>query len=522
MGESSFSSPIRQPLVTTRIGMFYFVVALCALVFGLLAISLPKLPGLQSMMWVATVAVCSLSGLISMRSVRTLRIIETELQRNAGESSRWQTVRPILGDDTITRAWNELLAEAEKSRPLHAPVEATLDEDSLVLSRAMPSLPVAWVITDVDGRMLQINPAACNLFSLPEDANHVGRDLMDLLGLRAGGDSVASKRGRLLSNVRMIHERHHITISGERLYLRIARSRLDSRNGDGEGLAWVLTDVTQQELASKARDQYLLKTTRELRDPLDRIKAGSEKLQSIGPDQIETRDECCDTLAVESERVLRLAEQLLSVGSMEAGSLVANRCELDVSQLVNHAIDQLRNMADQKRITVRVETSGSSLSVFGDREKLHAAVVNVIGNAVKYTPVGGAVNVQLCLEHPWLNLFIQDNGPGIDPEETERVFDKFYRGNHSVNREIPGTGLGLAFTREVVRTHGGDVELDTVVGRGSTFKLSLPSSGSVENTRAEEPNDDAFGADTAGLGQSNMSLPVDFPSARNFGTHSEV
>ncbi|MEM0926012.1 MAG: sensor histidine kinase, partial [Planctomycetota bacterium] len=127
------------------------------------------------------------------------------------------------------------------------------------------------------------------------------------------------------------------------------------------------------------------------------------------------------------------------------------------------------------------------------REKLHAAIVNVIGNAVKYTPVGGAVDIRLCLEHPWLILLVQDNGPGIESEDAPRVFDKFYRGSHAVNREIPGTGLGLAFTREVIRTHGGDVELETTLGRGTTFKLSLPSSGSSSNTPendAEVPRSD--------------------------------
>ncbi|MEO1615898.1 MAG: ATP-binding protein [Planctomycetota bacterium] len=483
MGENQPTKSIRQPLVTTRIGMFYFVVALCALIFGLLAISLPKLQGLQSMMWVATVAVCSLSGIISMRSVKTLRTIETELRRNTGQPNRWESVRPIIGEDPVTLAWNELLSEAGSNTAPSPSVEETTPSESVTLSRAMTGLPVAWVITDLDGRMLNINPPACNLFSLPEDANHVGRDLIDLLGLREGGDSAVAKRGRLLGNVRMIQERHHITVAGERLYLRIARSRLDGHFGDGEGLAWVLTDVTQQELASKARDQYLLKTTRELHDPLDLLKSATETLQSLDPEQSELRDECCGTLEAESERVLRLAEQLLSVGSMEAGSLVANRCELDVSLLLTQAIEQLRTMADQKRITIRVDVTTASPSVFGDREKLHAAIVNVIGNAVKYTPIGGEVDLRICLEHPWLRLHVQDNGPGIEPEDAPRVFDKFYRGNHNVNREVPGTGLGLAFTREVARTHGGDVELETAVGRGCTFTLSLPSSGSVASSR---------------------------------------
>lgn len=467
-----------QPLVTTRIGSLFFLVALCALACGVAASSLPQLRNFQSMMWVATVAVCSLSGLLSMRSVRTLRTIETELLRNNGQPTRWKTVRPIVGRDRITESWNELLREAESSSSISTErAPASLDQEAITLARAMRGLPTAWVITDLDGRLLFISPPACSLFSLPEDANHIGRDLLDLLGLRAGDDSVIAKRQRFLSNVRMIQERHQVTMEGERIHLRIARSRLDGRCGDGEGMAWILTDVTQQELATKSRDQFLLTATHELRTPLNNLQAYAEALQAEENLEVDRQKEFCNVIVSEAHRLGRLVDQLLTVGQMEAGSMVANRHELELLPMVQYATDQMKAQADQKGQRLETDFAAKLPTVFGDRDKLQAALVNLVGNAVKYTQPAGEIVVRCGVQDNWVRIDIQDDGPGIELDEQEKVFEKFFRGSNAANSEQRGNGLGLAFTREVARMHGGEVELHSEVGKGSTFTIRLPIGG---------------------------------------------
>ncbi|MDV6033531.1 MAG: PAS domain-containing sensor histidine kinase [Phycisphaera sp. RhM] len=465
-------------LVTTRIGILFCVTALCALLCGVAASSLPQLRSFQSIMWVATVAVCSLSGLMSMRSVRTLRTIETELLNSGGQPERWRTVRPIIGQERITEAWNELLREAESgctASDERAP--ASLDQEAITLARAMRGLPAAWVITDLDGRLLFISPPACSLFSLTEDANHIGRDLLDLLGLRAGDDSVIAKRQRLLSNVRMIQERHQVTMAGERIHLRIARSRLDGRSGDGEGMAWILTDVTQQELATKSRDQFLLTATHELRTPLTNLQAYAEALEAEDQLEIDQQKEFCNVIVSEAHRLGRLVDQLLTVGQMEAGSMVANRHELELLPMVEYAADQMKAQAEKKHQRLVTDFAAKLPTVFGDRDKLQAALVNLVGNAVKYTPTAGEIIVRCGVQDDWIRIDVQDNGPGIETEEQDKVFDKFFRGSNAANSELRGNGLGLAFAREVARMHGGEVELESEVGRGSTFMMRLPIGG---------------------------------------------
>lgn len=475
---STETSTPRQLMVTTRIGILFCVAALSALACGVAASSVPDLHSFQSMLWVATVAVCSLSGLMSMRSVRTLRTIESELLTSGGKPERWKTVRPIIGHDRVTEAWNELLREAE-SAAMHASerVPAALDQEAITLARAMRGLPTAWVITDLDGRLLFISPPACSLFSLPDAANHVGRDLLDLLGLRAGDDTIIAKRQRFLSNVRMIQERHQVTLAGERIHLRIARSRLDGRCGDGEGMAWILTDVTQQELATKSRDQFLLTATHELRTPLNNLQAYAEALQAEEKLEIEQQKEFCNVIVSEAHRLGRLVDQLLTVGQMEAGSMVANRHELELLPMVEYAADQMKIQAEQKRQQLNTELSPKLPTVFGDRDKLQAALVNLVSNAVKYTQPAGEITVRCGVQDDWVRIDVQDNGPGIDVDEQDKVFDKFFRGTNAANSEMRGNGLGLAFTREVARMHGGDVELHSEVGQGSTFTMRLPIGG---------------------------------------------
>ncbi|OYP35695.1 PAS domain-containing sensor histidine kinase [Rhodopirellula sp. MGV] len=474
-GIASLRTP---PLITTRIGIWFFVAACSALIGGVASGAFPNERAFAAVMWIATVAVCALCGLFSIRSVRTLRTIETELRHCVGKPERWKAARPIIGNDPITESWNELLHEAESASVRNETrTLATLDQEAITLARAMRGLPSAWVITDLDGRMLFISPPACALFGLADHANHGGRDLLDLLKLRTGDSAILTKRNRLISNIRMIHERHQVILGGERVHLRIARSRLDGRVGDGEGFAWILTDVTQQELAIKSRDQFLMTATHELRTPLNNLQAYAEALAAEEQLEIERQKEFCNIIVSESHRLGRLVDQLLTVGQLEAGSMVANRHELEVLPMVEYATEQLRAQAEQKGQRLTTELPPKLPTVFGDRDKLQAALVNLIGNAVKYTPDAGAIVIRCGVHEGSVRIVVQDDGPGIAADEQEKVFEKFYRGTNAANSQMRGNGLGLAFTREVVRMHGGEVELQSALDEGATFTMRLPIGG---------------------------------------------
>ena len=470
----------RRALITTRVGLLFMITTVFAVALAFATRLVPELNAIQSFLWFAMITASAIVGMIAMRTVRTLRAIESEIRRVTGHPDQWRSVRPIIGDDSITEGWNQLLDQLHQATPQAEPDRqpAALDQEVVTLARAMRGLPIAWVITDREGRVNYISAAACGVFGISEEASQAGRDLLQLLGLRAEGDSdEASTRERLLSNLHMVNERRTLILENRQMHIRIQRSILNGRSGDGQGLAWVLTDITQQEIASKARDQFLMTATHELRTPLGNLQAYAEALQAEDHLEVDLQKEFCNIIVSEAHRLGRLVDQLLTVGQMEAGSMVANRNELEMLPMVEYATDQMRAMADKKAQQLLTDFAPKLPTIFGDREKLQAALVNLVGNAVKYTPDSGEVIVRCSCDDDWVRIDVQDNGPGIPPDEQQKVFDKFFRGSGAVDSDERGNGLGLAFTREVVRMHGGEVDFQSKIGEGSTFTMRLPVGG---------------------------------------------
>ncbi|MGB0595766.1 MAG: sensor histidine kinase [Rubripirellula sp.] len=468
------------PLVTTRVGLLFVVIASGVLACAVFAQAAPGDSRFNSVMWIVASATCSLGGLVAMKSVRNLRILEKELRRAKPGARQWQLARPILSSDPISRGWNQLLEDInqrqlseEKPR-----IAAALDQEVVTLARAMRGIPVAWVITDTEGGIRYLGPAACGLLNLAEDQDHTGRDFPELIGLRDESDSTADTLlRRFLGPIRMVHERRSIEVGSRALHVRVTRSRLPGRSGDGEGLAWVLTDVTQQRIATAARDQFLMTATHELRTPLSNLQAYAEALQDEEELEIERQKEFCNVINSEANRLGRLVDQLLTVSQMEAGSMVPNRHELELLPMLENVSDQLRGQAEQKQIVLTSNLSAKLPTVFGDRDKLQAAIVNLVGNAIKYTPECGQVAIRCSADDRWIRIDVEDDGPGIPDSEHEKVFEKFFRGASTHGSDQRGNGLGLAFAREIARLHGGDIKLQSIVGEGSVFTMRMPVGG---------------------------------------------
>ncbi len=476
--DSSNGLKRRFPLVTTRIGFVFLAVASCTLLCAITSHAVPQHTQLQSLIWTAAISICSLGGLVAMASVRTLRTIEKELRRSQQGQRQWQSVRPIIGADPITFGWNRLLEDISTCESAPDRVPAALDQEVVTLARAMRGLPVAWIITDTEGSIRYMGPAACGLLNLAEEESHVGKDLPELIGLRDDTDESAPPALlRLLGPIRMLHERRTVQIGENQLQVRITRSRLSGRSGDGEGMAWILNDITQQRIATEARDQFLMTATHELRTPLTNLQAYAEALLEEEDLEIERQKEFCNVINSEANRLGRLVDQLLTVSQMEAGSMVANRHELELLPLLENAAEQLRGQAEKKQIALTTNLSAKLPTVFGDRDKLQAVLVNLLGNAIKYTPDHGQVLLRCSADDRWIHISVEDNGLGIAEDEHEKVFEKFFRGAATRESDHRGNGLGLAFAREIARLHGGDIELQSAVGEGSAFTLRLPIGG---------------------------------------------
>ncbi len=474
----------RRWRITTRVGIAFLATSLCLVSILYVSETVASLRPLQPLLWVVATACCSFAGLVSMRTVRTLRDIESELLRHAGADSAATvkevalTPRHIIAADPICDGWNRLLDLAYANAQAPPRVAAALDHEAVTLARAMRGLPVAWVITDSDARVRYISQVATAILGAQDDTACEGRDLTQLLGILDDGDEAENNDlNEVLGPVRMVTLRRELTVSGVLIKLRVVRTRLGGRSGDGAGMAWVLQDITQQQLATEARDQFLMTATHEFRTPLNNLQAYAEAIVKQDGLDLERQKEFCNTIYTEANRLARLVDHLLTVSQMEAGSMVVHRHELDLLPILEQLVEHNQTPAAQKQITLTSQFPAKLPTVVGDRDKLHAALVNLIGNAIKYTPNGGEVAVSTIVEDEWIRIDFTDTGVGIPLDEQSRVFDKFFRGEQAIASTEPGNGIGLAFSREIARLHEGELSLRSAVGTGSTFTMRLPIGG---------------------------------------------
>ncbi len=500
--------------LTTRVGIAFLAVAICILATSILRVAETPLKNTSPLFGLISIAFCSFAGLFSMRTARVLRSVEDELLRFSEASDLNEihdvanTPRRILADDPICEGWNRLLDLAlanVSSDTMHRTI-APLDREAVTLTRAMRALPVAWVITDNDARIRFISPVALGMLGLADGKTYENRNLTELLGFTKRQDSDEKLRGtdatanssdsttdemdseselvqsaidleQALGPIRMVTLRREFVVNDATSKLRIVRSRLGGRSGDGAGMAWVIQDVTQQQLATEARDQFLMTATHEFRTPLTNLQAYAEALSQQETLDLEHQKEFCNVIYTEANRLGRLVDHLLTVSQLEAGSIVVNRHELDLLPLLEQVLQQNQSQAELKQISLKSVLSAKLPTVIGDRDKLHAAILNLVGNAIKYSSNGGDVTVKCEVEENWIRIDVNDQGDGIPIEEQERVFDKFFRGQKAVQSTEPGNGLGLAFSREIARLHDGDILLQSIPGQGSTFTLRLPIGG---------------------------------------------
>jgi len=270
----------------------------------------------------------------------------------------------------------------------------------------------------------------------------------------------------------------------------VATNRLD--DPEVRGIVCNLRDVTErteaalaavaaqqaQDMASRdlerlalAKSDFLRLLGHELKNPLAAMAGNAELIAMESPDRPSVL-ESAQVIQDEARRLARLIDDLLLLDRIEATELVLQRESLDLNGLVEQTVGRLRGLAPEQDVRLIL---GSDLpSVHADRERVTQMLINLVGNAMRYSPDGGPVTVTTTHEGDRVVLSVADEGVGIAADELDRVFDRYHRARSGQSRGIAGTGLGLAIVREIARLHGGEVWAESTEGEGSTFHVSLP------------------------------------------------
>jgi PAS domain S-box-containing protein len=323
-------------------------------------------------------------------------------------------------------------------------------------------------LVDEQGVIQHWNPAAAAITGL------AAHDVLDCPAAEAipGWDSltalvpVASTPGPGSTDAKTLP----LEIDGREVWLSISGVAFD------EGVVYAFRNLTEERALDELKGEFVATVSHELRTPLAAIYGSAQTLlrRDIELDTT-SKERLLAVIASESERLTRIASDILLANNIDSGRLHLDRNPLNVCQLASEVVEQMRNVFSARE-DVAIELDGCREEAFVacDADKLRQVLINLVDNAVKYSPDGGRVRVRIEPNEHWLRLLVLDEGLGIAHGELQRIFSKFYRVDPQQRGGVGGTGLGLYISRELVRLMGGELSVTSKENHGSTFVVELP------------------------------------------------
>lgn len=335
----------------------------------------------------------------------------------------------------------------------------------------------AVIVTDAFNEVVMVNEAAARILGFDlEEAIHKPLDQLvpDEHLTRLVGD--LRRHGNPSERRRIEHEIARADLDGATAMYEIALSCVTNHKQEVAGVVAILHDLTRERELSQMKSDFVSKASHELRTPLSSIRAYVEMLVDGDAADEASRREFYGIIQNETDRLGRLIDNMLNISRIEAGIIQIERVKVDIGALINRAVSTLEPQAQEKNLSINARLAEIDLGVEGDPDMLYQVVINLVSNAVKYTPEGGRVTVSADSDNLTRTVVVSiaDTGLGIPPDDVDRVFDKFYR-VENYKRVAKGTGLGLSLCRHIVETvHDGQIGVDSKLGMGSKFWFSVP------------------------------------------------
>ena len=342
-----------------------------------------------------------------------------------------------------------------------------LTEERDRAGQILDALDDGVLLLDGAGRLLVANPAARSWFGLPDDLRP-GLPVQRVLGapqVSALAEEAAEAGAPVVGTLTLVFP--------EPRTLTMRAFPLADRGPTGR-IVVTMTDITQRRRLEVLRRDFVANASHELKTPVAAVRVLAETLLTALPDDPEAGRRFAERIGREAERLDVLVRDLLDLSRVERGTLDVE--PVDLVGLAKEMVGGYGDLAEERRIKLHSELR-PQLSMRGDRAQLGLLLSNLLDNALRYTPARGTVCVRLDGAESRAVIQVSDTGQGIPAGELSRVFERFYRVDKARARQTGGTGLGLAIVRHVAEAHGGTVRVDSELGRGSTFTVSLPVTG---------------------------------------------
>lgn len=399
----------------------------------------------------AHVVTAPLRGLVGLAARLERGELETRL-RPQGDDEFAQVGRAL--DHVAERLeWQLTSLQAEKER----------------LETILRGMAEAVMVTDERGAVVLVNEAFRRVFQIEEPLR--GRPAFELVRVPEFQEGLEEVLRRGQGGAALEFEVQHPA----RLALAGSIVALPGTGGPG-GAVIVFHDITELKRLEQVRKDFIANISHELRTPLSSIRGYAETLAEGGGLEDPVRSaRFAATIKRHAERLSSLLADILSLSRIESGEAVLRPREFDILQAVGESLESLRGKAEAKGIEMSVKTAADIMPVMASREFIDQVLINLIDNALKYSPPGSRVEVRLSSDEREVRVDVADNGIGVPPEDLDRVFERFYRVAKDRSRKVEGTGLGLAIAKNIIVAHQGRIWVESEPGKGSTFSFTLPA-----------------------------------------------
>ena len=371
--------------------------------------------------------------------------------------------------------------------------EDALFHERYLLNSLLRTVPDAIYFKDARGKYIRCNHAMAARLGVEKPKEAIGKTAFDMpqqdAAMAMHREDEAVLRGGQPQHYRL---EKRVDGSGAEAWDMVSRLPLRDRNNATVGVIAIFRDVTEQVRAKakiddevRRRDQFLAMLSHELRNPLGAVVTATAMLKAADADDLHGR--MIDVLQRQSRHMARLLDDLLDASRVTQNKVDLRRRVIDLRVIISEAADALRSQVQERGLDLVVDLPDEPMRVHGDATRLQQVFINLLNNAIKYTPSGGHVTVTAAPDGNAAVVRVRDDGAGIAPQMLDSVFDLFVQARHTLDHSDGGLGVGLTLVRALVDLHGGTVTARSEGdGKGSEFEVRLPMTSAMADAQLRE------------------------------------
>lgn len=414
--------------------------------------------GALLLVFALSLAFVSLTAWFVSRPLREIATVARSMAQ--GDFSRKPSVRSQDEIGELARALMYMSDEIEKK------IEK-IQQESVKLDAVLSSMVEGIMVVNEKGRIVLLNPSLKKIFLV--DTEPDGKMPLEVIA-NAKVQSIVDQA--LHSHARWVSE--EVVVSHPMEKILQANAVPIVRSGHMEGAVIVFHDITELRRLEKIRQDFVANVSHELRTPISSIKGYAETLLDGAIHEQEHARDFLNIIYQDSNRLASLISDLLDLSKIESGKMKMDLSPTDLKPIFERCLGVLKKTIEIKSLSISLDAPDQLPKVLGDDRRLAQVVLNLLDNAIKYTPESGSVKIKIYSSGSHVQADITDNGIGIPEQDIPRIFERFYRVDKSHSRELGGTGLGLSIAKHIVLAHQGQIWVRSDFGQGSTFSFTVP------------------------------------------------